>query len=120
MMTEAYRQAKLIRYSHRYHTCRRNRTVATSRFLYLVLSRDFYQRDVASMQGVVAKGENALSRHEPGLSSICSALLNSPQDPYLPRWRQLNQARQAAGLPSVKPCEVFDLIGGTSTGGYVM
>jgi patatin-like phospholipase/acyl hydrolase len=32
---------------------------------------------------------------------------------------QLNQARQAVGLPSVKPCEVFDLIGGTSTGGYV-
>jgi Patatin-like phospholipase len=32
---------------------------------------------------------------------------------------QLNQARQAANLPSVKPCEVFDLIGGTSTGGYV-
>jgi Patatin-like phospholipase len=32
---------------------------------------------------------------------------------------QLNQARQAADLPSVKPCEVFDLIGGTSTGGYV-
>jgi Patatin-like phospholipase len=31
---------------------------------------------------------------------------------------QLNQARQAADLPSVKPCEVFDLIGGTSTGGY--
>src|SRR4029077_17082567 len=32
---------------------------------------------------------------------------------------QLNQARQATNLPSVKPCEVFDLIGGTSTGGYV-
>jgi len=32
---------------------------------------------------------------------------------------QLNQARQAANLPFVKPCEVFDLIGGTSTGGYV-
>src|SRR4029077_2372678 len=32
---------------------------------------------------------------------------------------QLNQARQAANLPSVKPYEVFDLIGGTSTGGYV-
>ena len=32
---------------------------------------------------------------------------------------KLSQARQAANLPSVKPCEVFDLIGGTSTGGYV-
>ena len=32
---------------------------------------------------------------------------------------KLNQERQAANLPSVKPCEVFDLIGGTSTGGYV-
>lgn len=32
---------------------------------------------------------------------------------------QLNQARQAVNLPSVKPCEIFDLIGGTSTGGYV-
>jgi patatin-like phospholipase/acyl hydrolase len=32
---------------------------------------------------------------------------------------QLNQARQAVDLPSVKPCEIFDLIGGTSTGGYV-
>ena len=32
---------------------------------------------------------------------------------------QLNQTRQAANLPSAKPCEVFDLIGGTSTGGYV-
>jgi Patatin-like phospholipase len=32
---------------------------------------------------------------------------------------RLNQARQAANLPSLMPCEVFDLIGGTSTGGYV-
>ncbi|KAH0551380.1 hypothetical protein GP486_007405, partial [Trichoglossum hirsutum] len=32
---------------------------------------------------------------------------------------KLNQARQAADLPSVKPCEVFDLIGGTSTGGLI-
>ena len=32
---------------------------------------------------------------------------------------RLNSQRREAGLPSVKPCEVFDLIGGTSTGGYV-
>jgi patatin-like phospholipase/acyl hydrolase len=32
---------------------------------------------------------------------------------------QLNHERQAKNLPSVKPCEVFDLIGGTGTGGYV-
>jgi patatin-like phospholipase/acyl hydrolase len=32
---------------------------------------------------------------------------------------QLNRERQAKNLPSVKPCEVFDLIGGTGTGGYV-
>ena len=32
---------------------------------------------------------------------------------------RLNNQRQSAGLPRVKPCEVFDLIGGTSTGGYV-
>ncbi|KAI9771206.1 MAG: hypothetical protein M1839_002865 [Geoglossum umbratile] len=32
---------------------------------------------------------------------------------------KLSQARQAANLPSVKPCEVFDLIGGTSTGGFI-
>jgi patatin-like phospholipase/acyl hydrolase len=32
---------------------------------------------------------------------------------------RLNGERQAANLPLVKPCEVFDLIGGTSTGGYV-
>jgi len=32
---------------------------------------------------------------------------------------RLNDERQAANLPLVKPCEVFDLIGGTSTGGYV-
>lgn len=32
---------------------------------------------------------------------------------------QLNHERQAKNLPPVKPCEVFDLIGGTSTGGYV-
>jgi patatin-like phospholipase/acyl hydrolase len=31
---------------------------------------------------------------------------------------RLNHERQAKNLP-VKPCEVFDLIGGTSTGGYV-
>ena len=31
---------------------------------------------------------------------------------------QLNQVRKANELPHVKPCEVFDLIGGTSTGGY--
>lgn len=30
---------------------------------------------------------------------------------------RLNGQRRGAGLPSVKPCEVFDLIGGTSTGG---
>lgn len=29
----------------------------------------------------------------------------------------LNHARTEAGLSEVKPCEVFDLIGGTSTGG---
>ena len=32
---------------------------------------------------------------------------------------QLNQARQVANFPSVKPCKVFDLIKGTSTKGYV-
>jgi patatin-like phospholipase/acyl hydrolase len=32
---------------------------------------------------------------------------------------RLNNQRRDAGLPSVKPCEIFDLIGGTSTGGYV-
>ncbi|TVY64284.1 hypothetical protein LSUE1_G007155 [Lachnellula suecica] len=30
---------------------------------------------------------------------------------------QLNKIRKTASLPLVKPCEVFDLIGGTSTGG---
>jgi patatin-like phospholipase/acyl hydrolase len=32
---------------------------------------------------------------------------------------RLNGQRREAGLPPVKPCEMFDLIGGTSTGGYV-
>ncbi|KAI9763277.1 MAG: hypothetical protein M1839_006524, partial [Geoglossum umbratile] len=32
---------------------------------------------------------------------------------------KLGQARQAANLPPVKPCQVFDLIGGTSTGGLI-
>ena len=32
---------------------------------------------------------------------------------------RLNHERQAATLPRVKPCEIFDLIGGTSTGGFV-
>lgn len=31
---------------------------------------------------------------------------------------RLNDERKASGLPKVKPCEIFDLIGGTSTGGY--
>src|SRR5271154_5451480 len=31
---------------------------------------------------------------------------------------RLNHDRQATNLRPVKPCEVFDLIGGTSTGGY--
>jgi patatin-like phospholipase/acyl hydrolase len=30
---------------------------------------------------------------------------------------RLNNERKTASLPPVKPCEVFDLIGGTSTGG---
>jgi len=30
---------------------------------------------------------------------------------------RLNGQRRDAGLPPVKPCDVFDLIGGTSTGG---
>ena len=32
---------------------------------------------------------------------------------------RLNHERQKSNLPPVKPCEVFDLIGGTSTGGSV-
>ena len=32
---------------------------------------------------------------------------------------RLNHERQTRGLQSVKPCQIFDLIGGTSTGGYV-
>ncbi|KAH9203476.1 acyl transferase/acyl hydrolase/lysophospholipase [Leptodontidium sp. 2 PMI_412] len=32
---------------------------------------------------------------------------------------QLNDKRKTASLPLVKPCEVFDLIGGTSTGGLI-
>lgn len=32
---------------------------------------------------------------------------------------RLNNERQSKGLPRVKPCEVFDLIGGTSTGGLI-
>jgi patatin-like phospholipase/acyl hydrolase len=31
---------------------------------------------------------------------------------------RLNFTREEAGLQSKKPCEIFDLIGGTSTGGY--
>jgi patatin-like phospholipase/acyl hydrolase len=31
--------------------------------------------------------------------------------------KRLNDQRQSDSLPRVKPCEVFDLIGGTSTGG---
>jgi patatin-like phospholipase/acyl hydrolase len=30
---------------------------------------------------------------------------------------RLNHERENRGLPYVKPCDVFDLIGGTSTGG---
>jgi hypothetical protein len=33
---------------------------------------------------------------------------------------RLNGQRQVSGLLAVKPCEVFDLIGGTSTGGCVV
>jgi patatin-like phospholipase/acyl hydrolase len=32
---------------------------------------------------------------------------------------RLNHERQAADSPPAKPCEIFDLMGGTSTGGYV-
>ena len=32
---------------------------------------------------------------------------------------QLNHVRQQNGLAVVRPCEVFDLVGGTSTGGKV-
>lgn len=32
---------------------------------------------------------------------------------------ELNETRREAGIGSVKPCEVFDLIGATSTCGYV-
>lgn len=30
-----------------------------------------------------------------------------------------DERKKTANLPPAKPCEVFDLIGGTSTGGYV-
>ena len=33
---------------------------------------------------------------------------------------RLNRERRTTNLPPVKPCEIFDLIGGTSTGGYVL
>ncbi|KAH0551782.1 hypothetical protein GP486_007001 [Trichoglossum hirsutum] len=33
---------------------------------------------------------------------------------------RLNHERQRKNLPPVKPCEVFDLMGGTSTGGHVL
>ena len=33
---------------------------------------------------------------------------------------QLNHGRSLINLPPVKPCEVFNLIGSTSTGGYVL
>ena len=32
---------------------------------------------------------------------------------------RLNHERGHKGFPAVKPCEIFDLIGGTSTGGHV-
>jgi patatin-like phospholipase/acyl hydrolase len=32
---------------------------------------------------------------------------------------QLNSQRRLSSLPALKPCELFDLIGGTSTGGCV-
>lgn len=31
--------------------------------------------------------------------------------------KQVNEKRSAQGLSNVKPCDLFDLIGGTSTGG---
>lgn len=43
-----------------------------------------------------------------GLSSLY--ILKSIMD-------RLNHEREKMNLPRVKPCEVFDLIGGTSTGG---
>ena len=33
---------------------------------------------------------------------------------------KVNAERRKDGQPAVKPCELFDLIGGTSTGGYVL
>lgn len=33
--------------------------------------------------------------------------------------QKVNHQRQLSGLPTVKPCQLFDLMGGTSTGGYV-
>lgn len=32
---------------------------------------------------------------------------------------RLNHERQAVNLPLVRPCEVYDLIGGKSIGGYI-
>jgi patatin-like phospholipase/acyl hydrolase len=32
---------------------------------------------------------------------------------------KVNKRRSDNGLPKVKPCQIFDLIGGTSTGGSV-
>ena len=31
--------------------------------------------------------------------------------------QQINSTRQKEGFSHIKPCDVFDLIGGTSTGG---
>jgi patatin-like phospholipase/acyl hydrolase len=34
--------------------------------------------------------------------------------------RRVNKRRVELGKDEVKPCQIFDLIGGTSTGGYVI
>jgi patatin-like phospholipase/acyl hydrolase len=58
-------------------------------------------------------GLNLLSLDEGGVRGLSSLIILKAL------MAKLNEERRASNLLCVKPCEVFDLIGGTSTGGYI-
>jgi len=66
-------------------------------------------------------GDYPLDQHGPCLLSLDGGGVRGLSTLYILKniMDKLNDNRQKAGSPAVQPCEIFDLIGGTSTGGLI-
>ncbi|KAL6362697.1 hypothetical protein LRP88_04000 [Fusarium phalaenopsidis] len=72
-------------------------------------------------QAAMAGGPNTLDESGPCMLSFDGGGVRGSSSLYILDHiiRNLNHQRALAGQPAKKPCEIFDLIGGTSTGGLI-